>query len=60
MLSDDAHSSEKGPAIPSNDSVDSHSVEMSSSEDLALEKRVLRKTDMVVLPMVSEMLLNIL
>lgn len=47
---------EKGPSAPTDESVDSLSAgELSSSEAVALqalEKRVLRKTDMIVLPMV--------
>lgn len=56
-MSSDTYVNEKGPVAPSNDSdADIGIAEVSSAEDLALEKRVLRKTDMVVLPMVREYL----
>lgn len=53
-MSTGAYSDVKTPVMPSDDSADSRSVaaELTTSEDLAMEKRVLRKTDMVVLPMV--------
>jgi hypothetical protein len=55
-MSSNGNADEKVPDVPSSASgLDSHSAQLSSSEDLALialEQRVLRKTDMVVLPMV--------
>jgi len=55
-MSSDNLPQEKGPVVPSTGSIDGRSTELSGAEELALkalEKRVLRKTDMVVLPMVS-------
>lgn len=61
-MSLDGKVDEKAPAAPSNESIDRVSGELSTSDELAqlaLEKRVLRKTDMVVLPMVRNPSLSI-